>query len=245
MSKGGIALILVTSSLFLVQSATIYPTSHLPSATLEDLKRIPELQAANFLRDSDGKIGVFAITSLGSEYATAVLNFQKNAPDCLELDDQLPVRQMPHGSSRRTYATETSDYPLCVWDEAEVISGMFETIETLVIDMIKGVMKQELNYFENGKVTNFEDSLSKDHLHVYSQPISSKNRETIDEHLVPYHIDNGLFLIITPFSDPSLEVKLSNGKKVTTGDVGPDSVLVLMGRGLTEWLLPEDQVSSK
>jgi len=51
-----------------------------------------------------------------------------------------------------------------------------------------------------------------------------------------------MFLILTPFTDPSLEVKLSNGMRVTTANLGSDSVLVLMGRGLTDWLLPKSQV---
>lgn len=55
--------------------------------------------------------------------------------------------------------------------------------------------------------------------------------------MVPFHIDNGIFLLLTPFPDPSLSVKLSNGQTISTDGLGPDSVLVLMGRGLTDWLL--------
>jgi hypothetical protein len=58
-----------------------------------------------------------------------------------------------------------------------------------------------------------------------------------DRLLVPFHIDNGIFLLITPFPDPSLLVKLSNGETVPTDKLTSDSVLVLMGRGLTDWLL--------
>jgi hypothetical protein len=61
-----------------------------------------------------------------------------------------------------------------------------------------------------------------------------------DEFLVPYHIDNGLFLLLTPFPSPSLLVRLSNGESVDTDGLPADSVLVLMGRGLTEWLLQNE-----
>ena len=63
---------------------------------------------------------------------------------------------------------------------------------------------------------------------------SSSSKE---EFLVPFHIDNGLFLLLTPFPSPSLVVRLSNGESVDTNGLPDDSVLVLMGRGLTEWLL--------
>jgi hypothetical protein len=62
-----------------------------------------------------------------------------------------------------------------------------------------------------------------------------------DEFLVPFHIDNGLFLLLTPFPSPSLTVRLSDGSSVSTNGLGTDSVLVLMGRGLTEWLLQNEQ----
>ena len=57
--------------------------------------------------------------------------------------------------------------------------------------------------------------------------------------MVPFHLDNGLFLIITPFPEHGMNVKLSNGMTVSTSNVALDSALVLIGRGLTDWLLPD------
>ena len=62
-----------------------------------------------------------------------------------------------------------------------------------------------------------------------------------DDFLVPYHIDNGLFLLLTPFPSPSLLVRLSDGQSISTNGLGTDSILVLIGRGLTDWLLQEQQ----
>ena len=60
-----------------------------------------------FLHDVGGKVGTFAVTGLGSEYAAAVGDFRKSAPECLEnFDSQLPVFEMADGSKRRTYATQ-------------------------------------------------------------------------------------------------------------------------------------------
>jgi hypothetical protein len=63
-----------------------------------------------------------------------------------------------------------------------------------------------------------------------------------DKFLVPFHIDNGLFLLLTPFPSPSLLVKLSNGATVDTAGLASDTVLVLVGRGLTDWLLQRQPV---
>jgi len=169
--------------------AKLYSTSFLPSATIEDLKN----SAGNFIKDSNGRIGVFAVTNLGAEYSTAILNFQKKAPDCLSYSDLgLPVRNMPYGSSRRTYATETnSDYPWCIKEEAEVIAKMFKTLETIVIDFIEDIFGQKLNYFVDGHEFKLKNSLTKDHLHVYSQSTSDTN-DTTNDYMLPYHIDNGL-----------------------------------------------------
>ena len=54
--------------------------------------------------------------------------------------------------------------------------------------------------------------------------------------MVPYHIDNGLYLIITPFPNQGLKLKTSTGQEILT-NLSSDSVLILMGRALTDWLL--------
>ena len=62
--------------------------------------------------------------------------------------------------------------------------------------------------------------------------------------LVPYHIDNGLYLIITPFPDQGLKIKTSSGQEILT-NLPSDSILILMGRALTDWLLVDQPVSIK
>ena len=55
--------------------------------------------------------------------------------------------------------------------------------------------------------------------------------------MVPYHIDNGLYLIITPYPGHGLKVKTSLSTEISTDDLPLDSVIVLVGRALTDWLL--------
>lgn len=62
---------------------------------------------ASFLHDVGGKVGTFAVTGLGSEFAAAIEEFRKSAPECLEnFDSHLPVSDMADGSRRRTFATQ-------------------------------------------------------------------------------------------------------------------------------------------
>lgn len=84
-----------------------------------------------------------------------------------------------------------------------------------------------------------KDAPVKDHVHVYQRDPNSSD-EDIKQLMVPYHSDNGLFLILTPFPDVGLKIRLGDGTEVQTSDeIQPRSVLVLMGRGLTQWLLQE------
>ena len=55
--------------------------------------------------------------------------------------------------------------------------------------------------------------------------------------MVPSHVDNGLFLLVTPSSESPLLVWQSNGVPVSSEGLPVDSVLVVFGRGLTEWML--------
>lgn len=57
------------------------------------------------------------------------------------------------------------------------------------------------------------------------------------EMMVPFHIDNGMYLIITPFPGHGLKIQTSSGEIIDTDELGYDSIIVLMGRGLTDWLL--------
>merc|ERR1719367_2799729 len=50
-------------------------------------------------------------------------------------------------------------------------------------------------------------------------------------------MDNGLYLMITPFPGHGLKIKTSANTIINTDSIKPDSILVLMGRALTDWLL--------
>ncbi len=64
-----------------------------------------------------------------------------------------------------------------------------------------------------------------------------RKRNSDEDFLVPFHVDNGMFLLITPFPQVALEVRLEDGNEISTSDVDSDVILVLIGRGLGDWLL--------
>jgi len=218
--------------------------NHLPTTTLEDLKRFHEQDLNKYLRDFGGKIGSFSVTNLGMEYSSAVERFQTKGSSCIFNDSGLTLKSMTDGSLRKTFASEEEVYPDCVFEEAKIIAKTFKLVENLVSNLIIQVSGQQGNYFLNGKKFSILDAPLKDHLHVYSKAANESEEPwgQTSNYLVPNHVDNGLFLIITPFSSPSLEVKLSTGQKINTQHVRSDSVIVLIGRGLTDWLLPQNQV---
>ncbi len=59
--------------------------------------------------------------------------------------------------------------------------------------------------------------------------------------MVPFHVDNGLYLLVTPTKDSPLIIWQSDGTPASTEGLPEDSLVVLFGRGLTEWMLQVKQ----
>ena len=100
-----------------------------------------------------------------------------------------------------------------------------------------------------------QESPAKKHIHVYtskyqdiendiSKEYSDEQDNDDDDMMVPFHVDNGLYLIITPFPNHGLKIKTSTGQEILT-ELSSDSVLVLMARGLTDWFLVDSLHRSK
>ena len=54
---------------------------------------------------------------------------------------------------------------------------------------------------------------------------------------MPFHYDSGLLLMLTSFNKHPLKIKNNRGKEVSTAGVGDDGILILVARGLSDWLL--------
>ena len=58
---------------------------------------------------------------------------------------------------------------------------------------------------------------TQEHIHVY-KPLEGKENYD-DDYAAPFHTDNGLLLMITPFQEHPLQVKNKKGEIVETGEV--------------------------
>jgi len=81
---------------------------------------------------------------------------------------------------------------------------------------------------------SFSEQYYKDHLHVYQ---SNGTASDINEFMVPFHKDRGLILFLTPFASNPLVIKDQYGETIITDDLQEDSMIVVLGSGLSEWLL--------
>lgn len=229
------------TSLLLLSNLCLLSQALLPSY---DLSR-EENQNNQLLFDDGGQVGAFIIKNVGSKYAQAVENVIKKAPDCLDQDyPALPKFQMNDGSTRTTFASNSTkeDIPSCVAKDLEVVIQTFDQVQDIVSDIIGNITGETVQYQDiKGQKVGLKKSPFKEHLHVYRKE-SLIGHE--DEHwMVPFHVDNGFFLLLTPFQGHGLKIKTSTGTIVDTDHIPTDSVLVLMGRGLTDWLLKDKSIS--
>jgi len=219
---------------FVVQ---IHSHNSLPSIDFQNL----DVRIEN-IRNEANKIGAFEVKNLGQSYYQSMQKFFLNAPSCLQNDQTLPNMVMNDGSVRTTFAKSNSnEYPNCLFDEIEAITKAFDQVDAFVTKIIEDIVEPgTLDYRvsdDSGQIQDLANSPIKEHLHVYTKKDTNESRTFNDKFMVPFHVDNGLYLLITPFPGHGLKIESSDGVVIDTDDIRADSILVLMGRGLTDWLL--------
>jgi len=210
-------------------------------AELKSLVRSPSPAALQSLKDEGGKISAMVINGLGAKYEQAIKGLIENGPDCM---NQLPENernklQMTDQSNRMTYATMEGDFPNCfglqhLSDAFDEIDGSISSVVSIVRKEVHNLVDGTIMYKSGRDQVSLDKAMKKEHIHVYDRSVSTSS------YIVPFHIDNGLFLILTPFPGHGLRVKTSNNKVVSLDDLELDSAIVLFGRGVTEWLLQDD-----
>ena len=251
-SPFGIAL---TMLLCLSRSTGSSSSAEIPIIDFHELKDLVDADGdLSSLQDEGGRFGALVVTGLGDKVSTSVASILSKAPTCIGTDKKLPRVVLGDGSSRRTFATaDAASFPECLSDQMSTVAVAFDRLEGVIVRMLERVAGRELVYSvgEEADGVQLEESPHKDHLHVYRKKLkpssfSAQFRHAdsfkIDEkqeekdYLVPFHVDNGLFLLITHFPEHPLQIMLSSGRNATANsDLG--SVLVLVGRGLTDWML--------
>ncbi len=138
-----------------------------------------------------------------ADYGSHVSAMQSSAPSCIGGDATLPVIDLAGGAAtRKTYATEEDAYPDCMGSAAAAVSGVFGLVGGQVSGLIEAAAGREIHFTRpEGIMHRLEEAPHKDHIHLYETKTDLNNNSLAKTALVPEHIDNGLFLIITPFPE--------------------------------------------
>ena len=205
------------------------------------------------LRDGGGVFSAFVITDMDETYSQALIDFQSSAPSCMKSIERNQIFELPlnEENHRLTFATITKHFPDCF--NHKVLSKTFDQVDVLITKFIEILVNKQLTYEENGSIYDLVEAPIKDHIHVYFNNISStsnkKRRKWVsktlpeDYYMVPFHVDNGLYLMITPFSNHGLQIQHSDGEIISSSNLDTNSLIILFGRGLTEWLLQTSRKS--
>jgi len=181
--------------------------------------------------------GAFAVDNLPDSYSTAIRDLKSSAPECLD-SYRYPEFVLPDGSIRTTFATETSELPDCLSEAGTSIRSAFDQVYSSVSELVHAVAGPESLRWRNksgSEPKQFSELPRKEHIHVYH---SSKEEPTHKGHFAtPFHVDNGVLLLITPVQEHPLQIKSAGGQILDSSEVGDDAVLVLIARGLPDWLL--------
>merc|ERR1712107_123489 len=184
--------------------------------------------------------GALIFTGLGEEYRAALASLSKKAPYCLEGRDGLTA-ECDDGSERLTVArdtvSDTEAFPECVRLEADVVSDAFDRVENVFSQLMRRQFGKNLDVLgEDRNVTKlWEEFDTKTQLHVYRRNL---NKGTSSPLALPYHTDNGMYALLTPSSILPLRTIDKRGE-VSILDSDSSSVILLLGTGLTSWLMPD------
>merc|ERR1719193_3099870 len=182
--------------------------------------------------------GALIFTGLGEEYSAALESLSRRAPYCLE-GRGLTV-EMDDGSERLTVARDTvgatGPFPDCVRNEADVVGGAFDRVDKVFNQLMRQQFGKNLDVVEEERnVTKvWEEFDTKTHLHVYRRG----NKVTTAPLALPYHTDNGMYVLLTPSSILPLRAIDRTGE-VSLLDSGSSSVILILGTGVTSWLMPD------
>jgi hypothetical protein len=161
--------------------------------------------------------------------------------------------RLDDGSLRLSLVSSSEDnsttLPDCIQSAAALIAEAFDEVEAglvAVLTDLVGGNNDSLTVLEARRPLGLTQLPTKTHLHVYLRPEEMDEEAEEEDNEVgrygsvpslPYHVDHGLYLLVTPSASLPLRLKSRRGKMVSTESVAPDTVLVLLGRGLTHWLL--------
>lgn len=181
--------------------------------------------------------GAFAVTGVSQKYSEALKELRGTGPECLN-ELGFAVTELADGSKRTTFATNVEHfYPHCILESSSAISKEFDSAFSSVaaaLEKLTGLENLEWREAADGEKRRFNALPHKDHIHVYET--TSESLKSEGESL-PFHIDSGVLLMLTPSADLPVQIRGSDGVLIDTSSVSDDSIIFIVARGLTDWLL--------
>ena len=210
---------------------------HISTISLSNLEASVDSGRTAHIKRALHQVGAIAVDGLSAEYVRALESLRSSAPNCLEgslrvkLNDA--VERFSHVQSNGEEA------PKCVKADVDPIIATFDKVENEITGALAKILgNSTLLVKEEGQIKELSQLATKTHLHVYI------NNQVGDAHItnpfsLPFHQDYGLFLMLTPSDKLPVVLKDFQGRPVFTDRLGSDSVMFLVGRGLTDWLLQD------
>ena len=178
--------------------------------------------------------------------------------DCLESgaggDEVFVERQTFNGAPRTTLGLRSRETFDGCGDLTRTLIGYYQSQTQLIGEAIAKILDTPMNVSSDKESLSamIEDanSGSLDHFRLYGS--NSEGQQESDSVSLPFHYDMGLFLIVTPEvwlggdskrQRSELVVKRADGSQIYIEPSDPNSVIVLIGRGLTHWLSPDIDLS--
>merc|ERR1719436_1558835 len=203
--------------LLVVASATAIPsTTNIFKLSLSELQQAAASGRTAHIHRALHNVGAIAVDGLSAEYTQAVESLRLNNPNCLK--GSLRVK-LTDGVERFSHIQSNNEEPpRCIKADYEAIINTFNTVEAQITEVIGQLVgNSSLLVKENMQIKKTSQLETKTHVHQ----------------------DNGLWLLMTPADVLPVVMKTRAGQLVNTDQLSSDSVMFLVGRGLTDWLLQD------
>merc|ERR1712080_485761 len=210
---------------------------HVTTISMSNLEAAVDSGRTAHIKRALHQVGAIAVDGLSADYVRALASLRTSAPACLEgslrvkLNDA--VERFSHVQSNGEEA------PKCVKADYDAIIATFAKVENEITGALANILgNSTLLVKEGSQIKELSELETKTHLHVYI------NNQVGDAPItnpfsLPFHQDNGLFLVPTPSNKLPVVLKDFQGRPVFTDRLGSDAVMFLVGRGLTDWLLQD------
>jgi hypothetical protein len=216
-------------SLAVQQLPLLAPACLLEAASSLEAETIKDVR----LEDGTRRLSLVRMESPEEESSEEESSLEKNS------SEEESLEKMSAGKMSK-------DWPACLRPEMTSVTSTFDQVEWLLTAALGRLLgNQTLLVATSGTssrrpaIRSLPELASKTHLHIYKPADEdTEEDEEVSELLsLPYHLDNGLYLLLTPSRLGPLRLKSRSGRLVRTDAVPEDAVIFLLGRGLTDWLL--------